>query len=92
MDGWMDGWMDGGVMSDYEVEVAYMMDGWMGQEEIVQMLLKHGAPAKENKFGLTLRMVATQKGNFKVAALLLKPAHGELGVKASVGGVVDYSY
>ena len=64
----------------------------MGEEEIVQMLLKHGALAKENKFGLTLRMIATQKGNFEVAGMLLQPAHGELGVKASVGGVVDYSY
>ena len=71
--------MDGGVMSDYEVEESIhdgWMDVWKGQEEIVQMLLKHGASSKENKFGLTLRMVATQKRHFKVARLLLKPAHG----------------
>ena len=36
--------------------------------------LKHGASSKENKFGLTLRMVATRKGNFKVSGMLLKPA------------------
>ena len=45
-----------------------------GQEEIVQLLLEHGASAKENKFGLTPIMVATQKGYNKLAELLLKPA------------------
>ena len=45
-----------------------------GQEEIVQLLLEHGASAKENKFGLTPIMVATQKGYNKVAELLSKPA------------------
>lgn len=48
-----------------------------GQEQIVQLLLEHGASAKENKFGLTPRMVATQKGYNEVADLLLKPAPTE---------------
>ena len=51
------------------------MDGLMnGSGGNCAIALKHGASAKENKFGLTLRMVATQKENFKVAGMLLKPA------------------
>ena len=37
-------------------------------------IAEHGASAKENKFGLTLIMVPAQKGNFKVAGMLLKLA------------------
>ena len=43
----------------------------------MQLLLEHGASAKENKFGLTPIMVATQKGYNKLAELLLKPAPTE---------------
>ena len=70
MDGWKDEWMEESCLTMR----ACMTDGWMGHDEVLQLLLKHGASAKENKFGLTLRMVATQKENFKVAGMLLKPA------------------
>ena len=39
----------------------YKWIDWIGGN--CAIALNHGALAKENKFGLTLRMVAAQKGN-----------------------------